>query len=90
MNGRKEMNKVEAKLLWEYYDKIIEKLMTAKLALVDGGVKSYTLDDRTLNRFDIDSLSAELDDAVKKRAEYAAILNGKKPRKAVGVVPRDF
>lgn len=84
------MSKNEAKALYEYYDKLIDKLTEAKLKLVDGGVKSYTIDDRSLTRFDMDKISAELDDAVNKRAMYKAIMNGKSPRKAVGVVPRDF
>lgn len=84
------MSKNEAKALYEYYDKLIDKLTEAKLKLVDGGVKSYTIDDRSLTRFDMDKISAELDDAVNKRAMYKAIMNGKSPRKAVGVIPRDF
>lgn len=80
----------EARALFEYYDKLVEKLTTAKLQLIDGGVKSYTIDDRTLTRFDLDKLSMELDDAVRKRAEYRALMNGKSPRKAVGVIPRDL
>lgn len=84
------MSKNEAKVLYEYYDKLIDKLTEAKLKLVDGGVKSYTIDDRSLTRFDMDKISAELDDAVNKRAMYKAIMNGKSPRKAVGVIPRDF
>lgn len=80
----------EAQVMYEYYDKLITKLTKAKLSLVDGGVKSYAVDDRSLTRFDIDMLSKEIDEAVNKRAEYAAIMNGKKPRRAVGVIPRDF
>lgn len=80
----------EARALFEYYDKLVEKLTTAKLQLIDGGVKSYTIDDRTLTRFDLDKLSMELDDAVRTRAEYRALMNGKSPRKAVGVIPRDL
>ncbi len=84
------ISKGEAKELYEYYDKLIKKLMEAKLALVDGGVKSYTIDDRSLTRFDLDKLSSEIEDAINKRATYAALMNGKSPRKAVGVVPRDI
>lgn len=84
------ISKNEAKALYEYYDKLINRLTEAKLKLIDGGVKSYTIDDRSLTRFDIDKISAELDDAVNKRAMYKAIMNGKSPRKAVGVIPRDF
>lgn len=84
------ISKNEAKALYEYYDKLICRLTEAKLKLIDGGVKSYTIDDRSLTRFDMDKISAEIDDAVNKRAVYKAIMNGKSPRKAVGVIPRDF
>lgn len=74
---------------YRYYSQLVCKLMEAKLALVDGGVKSYTIDDRTLTRFDIDTLSKELDGAIKKKNEYYALLNGRSVRKAVGIIPRD-
>lgn len=84
------MTREQAKILYDYYDKLITKLTEAKLALISGGVKSYKIDDREITRFDIDKLTAEIDDAVKKRAEYMALMNGRKTRRAVGVVPRDF
>ncbi len=89
MNGD-FMKKSEARVMYEYYDKLIAKLTEAKLALVEGGVKSYTIDDRSLTRFDIDTLTDEIENAVRKRAEYAAILEGKKARKAFGIIPRDY
>ena len=67
------MTRAEARALYEYYDKLITKLTEAKLALVDGGVKSYTIDDRSLTRFDIDTLTQEITDAVNKRSEYFSI-----------------
>lgn len=76
--------------MYEYYDRLIGKLMDAKIALLEGGVKSYTIDDRSLTRFDLDKLTGEIDNAVLKRAEYEALMNGKSPRKAVAVVPRDY
>lgn len=84
------MTRAEARVMVEYYSALIDKLMAAKLALVDGGVKSYSIDDRTLTRFDLDTLGRELDDAIKKKAEYEAIAEGKKARKAVGCIPRDW
>lgn len=84
------ISKNEAKVLYEYYNGLINKLVEAKLKLVEGGVKSYTIDDRSLTRFDIDKLGSEIEDAVNKRAMYAAIMNGKAVRKAVGIVPRDI
>ena len=84
------MTKNEAKALYEYYSKLIDKLTAAKLALVEGGVKSYTIDNRSLTRFDIDTLSSEINDAIRKRDEYRNIMNGARARKAFGIIPRDF
>ncbi len=84
------MRRNEAQALYDYYDRLITKLTEAKLALIDGGVKSYTVEGRSLTRFDIDKLGAEIDEAVRRRAEYAAILEGRAPRKKFGVVPRDW
>lgn len=84
------MTRAQAKVMYDYYSALVDKLMKAKLALVDGGVKSYTIDDRSLTRFDIDKLTDELDDAIRKRDEYAAIMNGGTSRRAVGFVPRDW
>lgn len=84
------MTRAEARTYYEYYSKLVDKLMAAKLALVSSGAKSYIVDDVTLTRFDIDKLSADLDDAIKKKAMYEALMNGRKARKAVGVIPRDI
>ena len=84
------VSKATAKAMYDYYTKLIDKLTDAKLKLLDGGVKSYTIDDRSLTRFDLDALTKEIGDAVRKQAEYDAILNGRSPRKAFGIVPRDF
>jgi len=84
------MTRAEAKAYYEYYSALVDKLMKAKLALVDGGVKSYTIDDRSLTRFDIDKLTDELEDAIRKRDEYAALMEGRHTRHAVGFVPRDW
>ena len=84
------ISKAEAKLLYDYYDNLISKLTKAKIELIDGGVKSYTIEGRSLTRFDVDKLSSEIDEAVRKRAEYQAIMNGKAPRKKFGIIPRDW
>ncbi|MBR5090192.1 MAG: hypothetical protein IK093_12260 [Ruminiclostridium sp.] len=80
----------QAKVLYEYYDRLIGKLTDAKFALLEGGAKSYKIDDRELTRFDIDKLGMEIDDAIKKRSEMEALMNGRAPRKAVAIVPRDW
>lgn len=68
----------------------LEKLQSAYLALVDGGVKSYTIDDRELTRLDLPSLSEEIDEAERKVDELEAKLAGQRPRRAFGAIPRDW
>jgi hypothetical protein len=80
------INRKDAQIMVDYYSKLIEQLTEAKLALLRGGAKSYTIGDRSLTRFDIDKLGAEIDDAVLKKAEYESLLAGRAPRKAVGVI----
>ena len=84
------MTRKEAIQYRDYYAKLIPKLMEAKLELLDGRVKSYTIGDRSLTRYDLAEISAELDKAQKTKDELDAFLNGQKRRKAVGVIPRDF
>ncbi len=74
----------------KYWKDILGKLMDAYVALVDGGVKSYQIDDRSLTRFDIPSIRKAIDDAEKKVDQYEALLNNARPRKAFGVLPRDW
>ncbi len=84
------MTKAQAKNLYEYYDKFVNELLEVKIKLLSGGVKSYTLGNQTITKFDIDLLSKELDNAIKKRDEYADIMNSKSSRRAYGVVPQDW
>ena len=73
-----------------YWQEQLDKLMDAYTALISGGVKSYQIDDRSLTRFDIPSLRKAIDDAEEKVDQYEALLDGQKPRKAFGVLPRDW
>lgn len=73
-----------------YWKEQLGKLMDAYVSLVEGGVKSYEIDDRSLTRFDIPSLRKAIDTAEEKVDQYEAMLNGQAPRKAFAVVPRDF
>lgn len=83
-----DMTEVRARLT--FWKSALEKLQAAYLALVDGRVKSYTIDDRQLTRFDLPSLKDEITEAEKKVDELTALLNGRRPRKAFGVIPRDW
>ena len=73
----------------EFWEAAYEKMQTAYLALVEGGVKSYTINDRSLSRFDLPELLKEIEEAEMKIDELTALLNGKRPRKAFGIIPRD-
>ncbi|MDY5341062.1 hypothetical protein [Faecousia sp.] len=70
--------------------KALEKLYDAYTALVDGGVKSYMIDDRQLTRFDLPALSEEIKTMESEIDALEAELAGKKRRKAFGVIPRDW
>lgn len=84
------MTVTEIKARITFRTKALDKLYEAYLALVEGGVKSYTIDDRTLTRFDIGTLKDEIDAIEKELEDLNALLGGKRPRKAFGIVPRDW
>lgn len=84
------IDKTELKARLDFRKKALEKLRKAYLALVDGGVKSYTIDDRQLTRLDLRSLKKEIDETEAEVDELTALLSQKKPRKAFGVIPRDW
>lgn len=84
------MTVTEIKARITFRTKALDKLYEAYLALVEGGVKSYTIDDRTLKRFDIGTLKDEIDAIEKELEDLNALLGGKRPRKAFGIVPRDW
>lgn len=73
-----------------FWEGVHEKLQAAYIALVEGGVKSYMIDDRQLTRFDIPDLMRQIEEAEYKIDELTAALEGKRPRKAFGVLPRDW
>ena len=84
------MDKATVAQRLEYWRNQLGKLMDAYTALISGGVKSYTIDDRTLTKFDLASLKRAINDAETKVDEYEALLSGMAPRRAFGVVPRDW
>lgn len=83
------INKKTARKMYNYYTERIDQLIQAQTALTAGGVKSYTIGDRTLTKFDMSRISVELDEAVNKQAYYDAILKGRQTRRMVGIVPTD-
>lgn len=73
-----------------FWKEALEKLRTAYLALIDGGVKSYTINDRQLTRLDLPSLKKEIEEAEAKVDELENLSQNQRPRKAFGVLPRDW
>lgn len=74
----------------DFWEHTYERLQEAYVALVEGGVKSYMIDDRQLTRFDLPALREEIEEAEYKIDELTAALDGKRPRKAFGILPRDW
>lgn len=74
----------------QFWTDALTKMRAAYLALVDGGVKNYTIGDRTLTRFDIPDLLKQIESAEKKVDELTALTKGRKARKAFSVVPRNW
>lgn len=83
------ISKATAKKMHEYYTKQIDRLIEAQTALTSGGVKSYTIGDRQITRFDLSRLSTEIEEAVKLQAKYEAIMKGKPVRAMAAIVPTD-
>ena len=83
-------SKTEIRARLAFWKAALQKMQAAYLALVDGGVKSYTIDDRQLTRFDIPDLLKQIEAAEKKVDELTALLNGRGARKAFGIIPRDW
>ncbi len=83
-------DKTELQARLTFRQEALEKLREAYLALVSGGVKSYTIDDRTLTKLDIYRLKKEIEDMENEIDALESMVNGKKPRKAFGIVARDW
>ena len=83
-------SKATAKKMYEYYTKQIDRLIEAQEALTSGGVKSYTLGDMQITRFDMSRLSKEIEKAVEMQSKYEAIMKGKPVRAMAAIVPTDI
>lgn len=76
-------------------DKINERLeyyyAKEKALLTDDGVQSYTIGNRSVSRYQYSSdIKSQIEKLENERDELENLLNGIRPRKAVGVVPRDW
>ena len=85
-----KMSNVQLRARLVFWQSALEKLQTAYIAIVEGGVKSFLVDDHQLTHFDIPDLIKSIEDAEKKVDELTALLAGKGARRAFGIVPRDW
>lgn len=81
---------VELRARIEFQKTALNKLRAAYIALADGGVKTYTIDDRQVTKYDLPAIRKEIEAGEKKLDELNAELSNARPRKAFGVVPRDW
>ncbi|MBM6974674.1 DUF6148 family protein [Intestinimonas butyriciproducens] len=83
-----DMTDVKTRL--DFWRTALAKLREAYVALASGGVKSYTINDRQLTRFDLGALKKEIEEAEQRIDALTVQLNGRRPRRAFGVIPRDW
>lgn len=55
-----------------------------------GGAQSYSLGTRSLTRANLADIRTMIDKLENEVSELELVINGKKPRKAFAVVPRDW
>ena len=70
----------------------LELYLKREAEMLSGGVQSYGIGPRNLSRYntDLGSIRAAIKQLEADIEALEAALNGEKPRKAVGVVPRDW
>lgn len=85
VNRRKKM---EERLCFR--QSVLEEMQKAYLALIGGGVQSYTIGSRSLSKFDLPKLAEEIRQLEQEIDELENMLAGGARRKFVGVVPRGW
>lgn len=70
----------------------LEAYRTRELEMLKGGVQSYGVGSRNLTRYntDLSSIREAIAELESEIDELEAALCGIKPRKAIGVIPRDW
>ena len=83
-------DKVEIRARLEFRRAALTQLREAYLALLEGGVKSYHLDNRQLTNFDLPDLKKAIEDMEKEIDELETLLQGRKSRRSFAVIPTDW
>jgi len=84
------VDSTEIKARLEFRKQALTRLRAAYLALIDGGVKTYTIADRQLTRYDLPDIKDEIDELEDEIDELEGLLSNTRPRKAFGIIPRDW
>ena len=80
---QRKLDKINERLEF-YYEK-------EKAILTNDGVQSYSIGGRSVTRYQYSSnIKDQIEQLERERDELENLLNGIRPRKAVGVVPRDW
>lgn len=74
----------------EFRQIALDELYAAYTALAKGQVQSYAIGSRSLTKFDLTKLMEEIKELEKEIDILESQTLGRKPRKAIGVIPRDF
>lgn len=74
----------------EFRQCVLEEERKAYMALLTGGVQSYSIGSRSLTKFDLPGLEEMIRRHEDELEELENVLEGGAKRKAVGVVPRDW
>lgn len=80
----------ELKARLEFRHASLDAARAAYLALLNGQVKSYAIGSRNLTRFDLPQLEDTIRNLEKEVDELEGALSGRKRRKSVGIIPRDW
>ena len=84
------VSKDELRNRLDFHTKAKEAAQTAYIALLNGQVQSYSIGSRNLTKLDLGRLRDEITYHQKEIDGLIEEMNGRKRRRAVGVVPRDW
>ena len=89
---RRRSKEIVRKELEETRDRLQLYLAREKEMISAGGVQSYTIGSRNLQRYQtgLADIQGMIDKLRKRISELEAELAGQSPRRALGVVPRDW
>lgn len=80
---KRKLDRINERLEY-YYEK-------ERTLLTNEGVQSYTIAGKTVTRYQYSSnIKAQIEELENQRDELENLLSGRRPRKAVGVIPRDW